>query len=426
MTKVLRTPKEAAERLHTSVEQLTAFVRDGELKYINLGRGKKRPRRMFTDEDLDEFIERRTRKERAVSLYKPAKSPYWQFDFEIGGHRFYGSTKCKNRREAEAVERAEREKAERHVKQAKAAATSLRLDDVAGRYWQEVGQHHVGADNTERQIGYLIDFFGKDKLIIEITGDDVAKLVAWRRGHRTRSGALISPFTANDTTEQLKKIFTRAKAWGVHFDREPEWRKYWLKEPQERVRELLDDEANGLMRQCARITRRSLRSRTPPACDCANACCAGRKSIGVPARSESSARAVSWSRSPITPTIREILWPLRGHHPEFVFTYVAQRTRDGRVKDERHPLTKHGVKTAWRRLRKRAGVTGFRFHDFRHDFASKLLRETGNLKLVQRALNHADLKTTSRYAHVLDEDVAAAMERVTSQKKPRTAPRKVS
>jgi hypothetical protein len=60
---VLKTAKQAAERLHTSVEQLIGFVRDGELRYVNLGRGKKRPRRMFTDEDLDEFIERRKRKE---------------------------------------------------------------------------------------------------------------------------------------------------------------------------------------------------------------------------------------------------------------------------------------------------------------------------------------------------------------------------
>ena len=43
---------------------------------------------------------------------------------------------------------------------------------------------------------------------------------------------------------------------------------------------------------------------------------------------------------------------------------------------------------------------------------TKLLRETGNLKLVQRALNHADLKTTTRYAHVLDDEVAEALERV--------------
>src|SRR5262249_20270381 len=98
---------------------------------------------------------------------------------------------------------------------------------------------------------------------------------------------------------------------------------------------------------------------------------------------------------------------------EHVFTYVAQRSRDGRLQGERRPLTYSGVKTAWRRLRKRSGVTGFRFHDFRHDLGTKLLRKTGNLKLVQRALNHSDLQTTTRYAHVLDDEVAEALELVT-------------
>ena len=78
-------------------------------------------------------------------------------------------------------------------------------------------------------------------------------------------------------------------------------------------------------------------------------------------------------------------------------------------------------------MRAKAGIKDFRFHDFRHDFASKLLRETGNLKLVQRALNHADIKSTLRYAHVLDEDIAAAVERVAkSRKKSRTLLREVS
>jgi len=57
-------------------------------------------------------------------------------------------------------------------------------------------------------------------------------------------------------------------------------------------------------------------------------------------------------------------------------------------------------------------VTDFRFHDFRHDFGTKVLRETGNLKLAQKALNHADIKSTLRYAHVLDSDVAEAVELV--------------
>jgi integrase len=360
-----------------------------------------------------------------MSVYKSAKSPYLQFDFEVGGHRFYGSTKRTTRREAEAVERAEREKAERQVKQAKAAATSLRLDDIAGRYWQEIGQHHVGAANTERQIGYLIEFFGRDKLITEIAGDDVAKLVAWRRGYRTRSGILISSFTVNDTTEQLKKLFTRAKAWGVHFDREPAWRDHWLKEPQERVRELRDDEAErltGAMREdyapfFAFAHASGLRLKE---------CLLRWSEVDWSARQiTKTGKGGKLVTVPITSAIRDILWPLQGHHAEHVFTYQAQRTRDGRVKGERHPLTYSGVKIAWRRLRKRAGVSGFRFHDFRHDFGTKLLRETGNLKLVQRALNHADLKTTSRYAHVLDEEVAEAMERVTlSRNKSRTARRR--
>ena len=348
-----------------------------------------------------------------MSVFKDARSPFWRYDFQIGGDRFYGSTKRTARREAEAVERAEREKAKRHVAQARAAATSLRLDDVAGRYWQEIGQHHAGADNTERQIGYLIEYFGKDKLVTEVTDDDVIKLVAWRRGHRRKDGALISPFTVNDTTEQLKKLFTRAKLWGVVFAREPQWKRHWLTEPQERVRELVGDEGERLQAATrddyapffafARASGLRLRE----CLLCWSEVDWGARQIRKPGKGGKLVTV------PITSTIREILWPLRGHHPEMVFTYIAERTRDGRVQGERYPLTYSGVKIAWRRLRQRAGVTGFRFHDFRHDLGSKLLRTTGNLKLVQRALNHADLKTTTRYAHVLDDEVAEALERIT-------------
>jgi hypothetical protein len=183
-----------------------------------------------------------------MSVYKDSRSPYWRFDFQYRGRRFLGSTKATTRREAKAVERAEREKAKAIVAQQLAAASSLRLDDVADRYWLEVGQHHTGADNTWRQLRYLIDcpHLGKDILITNITDNDVIKLVAWRRGHRTKTGALISPYTVNDTTEQVKKLFTRAKLWGVRFDHEPKWKRHRLAEPRERVRELVGDEAERL------------------------------------------------------------------------------------------------------------------------------------------------------------------------------------
>ena len=354
-----------------------------------------------------------------MSVFRDPRSPFWRYDFQWRGHRFFGSTKATTRREAEAIERIERERAKVHVTQAQAAATSMRLDDVAGRYWREVGQHHVAAENTWREIGRWIERLGKDKLITEITGDHVAKVIAWRRGQRAH-GKFIAPATVNNTTEHLRKLFTRAKLWGVHFTREPEWRKFWLPVPQERVRELVGDEGERL----EAATRDDLQPFYAFA-----------KASGL-RFSECLLRwsEIDWSARqirklgkggkvvtvPITPTIRDIIWPLQGHHSEQVFTYIAMRTRAGRIKGRRYPLTPAFAKRAWELLRKAAGVTSFRFHDYRHNLATKLLRETGNLKLVQRALNHADIATTTRYAHVLDGEVADAMERVT--KSPKKSP----
>jgi site-specific recombinase XerD len=54
------------------------------------------------------------------------------------------------------------------------------------------------------------------------------------------------------------------------------------------------------------------------------------------------------------------------------------------------------------------------------------LRQTGNLKLVQKALNHADIKTTVRYAHVLDGGLRAALENVQGNQKSRNESRSKS
>ena len=62
-----------------------------------------------------------------------------------------------------------------------------------------------------------------------------------------------------------------------------------------------------------------------------------------------------------------------------------------------------------------------------HGTLGHLLRESGgNFKLVQKAMNHRDIKSTLRYAHVLDDEVASAMERLAqSRAKSRKAIRKV-
>jgi integrase len=363
-----------------------------------------------------------------MSVYKPQGSPFYHFDFQWKGARFHGSTKRTDRREAQAVERAEKER----VRQA-APVTSvgMTLDDAAGRYWHEAGQHQTNAENTERDLARLIEYFGAARPINTITGDDVAKLVAWRRGHKVpHTDRLIAAGTVNcSTTKLLRRLFSRAReVWGVRFDREPVWRKHVLKEPSERVRELHEDEAERL--------DAAMRDDYVPLFDFVRATgqrkteCFTLRWPEVHWETRQIKRKGKGGRDiivPITPEIREILWPLRGHHPDRVFTYVAECTRDGRVKGQRYPITKNGLNACWRRIRTAAGLTDFRFHDFRHDLATKLLRDTGNLKTVMRALNHADIRTTVRYAHVQNEDVAMALDRVQkSRKKSRSANLKVS
>jgi hypothetical protein len=55
------------------------------------------------------------------------------------------------------------------------------------------------------------------------------------------------------------------------------------------------------------------------------------------------------------------------------------------------------------------------FHAFRHSAASLVNRETGNLKMAQRLLGHADMATTAdTYTHTWTEDerrAAVAIER---------------
>jgi integrase len=368
-----------------------------------------------------------------MSVYKKQNSPFYHFDFQLKGHRFCGSTESTTRREAEAVEVVERDKAKALVKAMARTRTSLLIDDVAARLWEQSAQHDVAAETTSTNLVRLIEHFGKTMPLTDIDQVAARKMVAWRRGHRVKGRAdapLISNATVNrSATKALQRLFSFAKGEGAVFEHEPKWGELLLDEPEERVRELQDDEADRLdavmrddyapffdfvrasgMRQAECVTLRWSEVNF------------GTRQI---VRLGKGGRRVTF---PITDTFREILFPLQGQNPEFVFTYVARHGNRllNLVRGQRYALTINGAKQAWQRMRRKAGLKDFRFHDFRHDFGSKLLRETGNLKLVQKALNHTDIKSTLRYAHVLDEDIAAAVERVAkSRRKSRPAIREV-
>jgi hypothetical protein len=59
----LRSLRQAAAKLGCSERTLRGHVAVGALRYVQIGHGTKRPRKMFTDADLDEFIANQTRKD---------------------------------------------------------------------------------------------------------------------------------------------------------------------------------------------------------------------------------------------------------------------------------------------------------------------------------------------------------------------------
>lgn len=82
---------------------------------------------------------------------------------------------------------------------------------------------------------------------------------------------------------------------------------------------------------------------------------------------------------------------------EYVFTNVAGR-----------PCS-HRVAAVFRRTVKKLGIHDLRFHDLRHDFATKLRRNGFGLDLIATLLGHTTLAMTQRYAHLGREDLRHAV-----------------
>jgi integrase len=67
---------------------------------------------------------------------------------------------------------------------------------------------------------------------------------------------------------------------------------------------------------------------------------------------------------------------------------------------------------SWNTARNKVGMPELRVHDLRHSFASFLVNAGRSIYEVQELLGHADIKTTSRYAHLSRDSLKAAVSAV--------------
>lgn len=344
-----------------------------------------------------------------MSVFKPTGSKVWYYSFHVRGNRFSGSTGCTAKRDAETVEAGKRQSARVEVAQAaKRRAGPLTLDLACQRYWTEVGQHQKRPDQVEWSLAWLCEALGPETRLDAIGNDDVARIVAKRRGEpATGKGAkLVSNATVNrSVTEPLRKVIRRATdVWEVP-TRPIAWKNHILKEPPERVRELSPGEEMRLFAALPGKYHALTRAGLMLALRETNLVELEWRQVDFGARQITvRAKGDRVHTVPLTPAVRELLWAQRGRHETRVWTQEPDRFGPGR------PMTVAAFVSAFKRACRAARIADFHVHDLRHTAATRMLRSTGNLVHAQKLLGHSEIGTTVRYAHVTQDDLRGAME----------------
>ena len=105
---------------------------------------------------------------------------------------------------------------------------------------------------------------------------------------------------------------------------------------------------------------------------------------------------------PIAGKVKEVLSELGKNGEEFVFT---------------NPETNKpydNIKKSFASLLKKAEISNFRFHDFRHTVATCLVESGVDLLIVKEILGHSNIETTMRYAHPVPELKQIAINKLNS------------
>lgn len=355
-----------------------------------------------------------------MGIYKTSKSPYWQYDFQVRGRRYHGSTGLAAKRAAEQFVAKLRTEAAAGIH----AKPGITLDEAFGLWWANKGQFQRTAKTAEGQMERLLNALGRSTPVTSVTPGKLDDYVAKRR-------KLVENATVNREIELYRRVWRYIQDRD-EFDigKEIKWSKLKLPEPKERVRELSPDEEARLMAVLntdlgAMVEFAELSGQRKTAI--ISLLWSNVDFDNKVAKFKIKAEADGWHTIPLTARMIEIIRSRPRVCPQ-VFTYECKRSAPpirrgnqvlpGRKKGERYPFSKQGWTREWRAALKAAGIEDFRFHDLRHTAGSRITRACGNLKITQKVLGHTSISTTARYAHASDDDVRRAMAAVESRNSP--------
>lgn len=283
--------------------------------------------------------------------------------------------------------------------------TSPTVKKLGERFLDEYVPIHCRA-TTEREYRRSVEIFINPKIgtrkIIDIERADIAKIHHDLRG---------KPYQANRTLGVLSKMFNLAEVWGLRTDGSNPCR-HVRKYREEKRERFLSDEEYKRLGEALRLAEQE-KSETQSAIDAVwllmlTGCRLNEimtlkwRYVDLEARelrlpdSKTGAKTVYLG----TAAIDRLKAIQKLDDNDFVIT---GKNIGGHLTDLQHP---------WRRIRKTAKLNDVRIHDLRHSFASRGLLVGEGLPMIGKLLGHSQIQTTARYAHLANDPVKAAADRI--------------
>lgn len=361
-------------------------------------------------------------------LTLPKKGNTWVYNFQVHGQRYSRSTGETTLRAAIKVAAAEHTAAVKgEDRQVGKRKPDITIDDACGRFYEERGADYARPEEILTQLSRLAERLGPQTPLSRITMDDLLKYQTRRRrdpsGRKDKDGKpipLSNRSVNRDIPETLRPVIKQARAWGVDLgpmgEGDFDWSLLKRPLPAHRTRSASRDELARLIKAVRKDYRPLVMFARLSGLRKSNLLLEKRnidwKAKVINYRKKSKKREL-WVPLPMTPRIERLLARECAKAPkcDYVFTFLCERpTGKDQEKGMRYPITASGFRRIMEKAEKDAKLEDWRLiHDLRHTSATETLRATQNLALVQQMLGHSDIAQTSRYAHVLLDDLREGM-----------------
>ena len=282
------------------------------------------------------------------------------------------------------------------------------MRELGKRFLDEYVSSHCKPSTAEeyrRSVALFIDPRIGKRRVPDIERSDIAAL-----HHDLRS----TPYQANRTLGVLSKIFNLAELWGLRPDGSNPCRHVKRFREEKRERFLSDTEYRSLGAALKEIGQDGSETAAAVAAVRLLMLTGCRLSEIQKLRWEHVDLETGELRLPETKTGAKVVYlgdpaiaVLRGIDRKDDNPWViAGRKPGSHLTDLQHP---------WRRIRARAGLDDVRIHDLRHSFASGGLLVGEGLPMIGKLLGHTQVQTTARYAHLANDPVKSAANRIASR-----------